>query len=140
MDPIALGLGPSIPAGPARVYLKQGRYREAVEDYVRVANLRGASTEEIDSLRAAFQRGGMPAFWRSWLAFDLRHATDPDPVRVATFYALAGDTAQTLEWLERAWAEHSIALIFVFANPAFAPVRDHPRFRRIFQKLNLPAS
>ena len=141
MDPIALGFGSGIPAGPSQVYLKQGRYREAVEDYKRVANLRGASREEVDSLHAAFQRGGMPAFWRSWLAFDLRHSgSNPHPVRVATYYALAGDTAQTLDWLERARAEQSIALIFVFANPAFASVREHARFRRIFQQLNFLAS
>jgi hypothetical protein len=141
MHPIALGLGSMIPAGPSRVYLKQGRQREAVDDYVRVATLRGASAHEVDSLRAAFERGGMPAFWRSWLTFDLRNAvSDPDPVRVATLYALIGDTVQSLTWLERAHAERSSSLLFVFADPTFAALRDQPRFRRIFQQLNFPVS
>jgi adenylate cyclase len=141
MHPIALGLGSMVPAGPARVYLKQGRQREAVEDYVRVAMLRGATAPEVDSLRTSFERGGLPAFWDSWLTFDLRHAgSDPDPVRAATLYALAGDTARSLAWLERAHAERNASLVFVFADPTFASLREQPRFRQIFRQLNFPDS
>lgn len=138
-DALALGLGHRLPAGPGLVHLKQGRHHEAVEDYVRVANLRGATSDECDSLRASFQRGGMPAFWRSWLDFELRHsAGDPDPVRVARLHALAGDEAQAVEWLERAQAEGSPALVFVFNDSDFDAVREQPRFRRIFRQLNFP--
>jgi hypothetical protein len=49
---------------------------------------------------------------RSWLAFDLRHSgSNPHPVRVASFHAMAGDNAQALMWLERASAERNPALI-----------------------------
>lgn len=138
--PIALGLSTDMPAGPSLVYLKQGRNREAVEDYVRIATLRGANASDVDSLRASFERGGLPAFWRSWLAFDLRQAgSSPDPIRVATYHALAGDTAQAIAWLERAGAERNPGLIFVFADPTFASMREHPRFRRVFQHFNFPA-
>jgi adenylate cyclase len=138
--PIALGLGTDIPAGPSLVYLKQGRHREAVEDYVRIALLRGATAGEVDDLRAAFERGGLPAFWRSWLSFDLRQAGgSTDPIRVATYHALAGDTAQAISWLERASAERHPGLVFVFADPTFTALRG-PRFRRIFQHFNFPSS
>lgn len=139
--PLGLGLGPHPPAGPSVVYLAQGRPADAVDDYLRVAVLRGATAQEAADLRAAFAAGGMPAFWRGWLAFDLRHAgNDPDPLRVATFHALAGDTARALEWLERAVAEQNPGLVYVFADPTFAGVRDHTRFRRIVAQLNFPAN
>jgi TolB-like protein/DNA-binding SARP family transcriptional activator/Tfp pilus assembly protein PilF len=137
--PLALGLGPNLPAGPSWVYLQQGRDAEVVDEYVRIATMRGASPSELEALRSAYQSAGMASFWRSWLSFDLRHAgSDPDPVRVATFHALAGDPLQAVEWLERAHAERNPALIFVYADPTFAALRDHPRFRRILQQMNFP--
>jgi adenylate cyclase len=139
--PLGLGLGPHPPAGPSLVYLKQGRNADVVDEYLRIATLRGATPRETEDLRASFADGGMPTFWRRWLEFDLRHAgSDPDPVRVATFSALAGDTARALEWLERAAAENNPALVYVFADPMFASVREHPRFRRIVRELNFPAN
>jgi TolB-like protein/DNA-binding SARP family transcriptional activator/Flp pilus assembly protein TadD len=139
--PLALGLGPNVPAGPSWVYLQEGRIEEAVDEYVRIATMRGGSATELESLRSAFQSAGMPSFWRSWLEFDLRHAgSNPDPVRVATFHALAGDPLQALEWLERAHGERNPALVFVYADPTFAALREHPRFRRIFQQMNFPIS
>lgn len=139
--PLGLGLGPHPPAGPSVVYFTQGRHADLVDDYLRVATLRGATADEAGELRAAFAAGGMPAFWRHWLAFDLRHAgNDPDPLRVATFHALAGDTAQALEWLERAAREQNPGLVYVNADPMFAGVREHARFRRIVAELNFPAN
>jgi hypothetical protein len=60
-------------------------------------------------------------------------------VRVANFHVLAGDTAQALLWLERASAERNPALIYIFADPNFAALHEHPRFRRIFQQMKLSA-
>ena len=137
--PFLLGLGPAPPSGPSRVYIKQARNQEVVDEYLRVGSMRGASESEVEELRAAYRRGGLPAFWRSWLAFDLRHSgSNPDPVRVANFHILAGDTAQALLWLERASAERNPALIYIFADPNFAALREHARFRRIFQQMIIP--
>ncbi len=139
--PLILGMGPHTPVGPWLIYFDQGRYEQVVDEYARIASMRGASAGEIESLRAAYQRGGMSAFWRKWLEFDLRHGgSKPDPARVATFHALAGDSTQALDWLERAHAERNPSLIYVFADPAFAAVRDHPRFRRIVRDMHFPGS
>ena len=132
--PLALGLGPHPPAGPWLVYWRQGRHEDVVGEFARIASVRGATASEVETLRAAYQRAGMPAFWRSWLAFDLRHAgSSPDPVRVATYHALAGDNAQAIEWLQRAHKERNPALVYVPADTMFAALRGDARFRRIFQ-------
>ena len=124
----------------SRVYIKQARNQEVVDEYLRIGSMRGTSESEVEDLRAAFRRDGLPAFWRSWLAFDLRHSgSNPDPVRVANFHVLAGDTAQALLWLERASAERNPALIYIFADPNFAALHEHPRFRRIFQQMKFSA-
>ena len=97
--PLMLGLGPQSPLGPWLVYYLQGRYTQVVDEYVRIASMRGASAGELAELRAPFQSGGMSAFWRKWIDFDLRHTGGkPDTGRMASYHALAGDTAQALDW------------------------------------------
>ena len=139
VHPIALGLGPHLPAGPANAYLWQGRNDEAVEAYVRVATLRGAAASELDAMRDAYAAAGMPGFWRAWLDMDLRQSgTSPDPLRLAATWAMIGDTAQTFEWLDRAWAERNAGLIFLRFDPVFEDLRSHPRIARILKVMKFP--
>ena len=139
MNPLALGLGPQLPAGPGGVYLKQGRYTEAAEDYLRIATLRGAAASELDSMRSAFARSDIQDFWRSWLAMDLRQSgSNPNPLRIATQWALIGDTTQAFDWLDRAYGERNPGLIFLWFEPAFQNIRSHPRVARILREMKFP--
>jgi serine/threonine-protein kinase len=139
LHPIALGLSMP-PRGPWDVSLMQGRDGEAVRKLLRTATLRGASSGEVDSLRAAFATGGMHGFWRRWLVMDRRQSgASIDPLRVAALSAMAGDTAQALAWLERAYAERNPSLIFLRTEPAFAGLRTHPRYLRVEQGMHFPA-
>jgi hypothetical protein len=62
-----------------------------------------------------------------------------DPLRVAALSAMAGDTAQALTWLERAYAERTAGLIFLRTEPAVAGLRTHPRYLRIEEGIHFPA-
>jgi TolB-like protein len=140
VNPLALGLGPALPVGPAGVYLSQGRDKEAVEEYVRIAALRGASAGELDSMRGAFARAGMQGFWRSWLDLDLRQSgSTPDPLRIATLWVMIGDTAQALHWLDRAYGERNPGLILLGSGSAFEPLHSHPLVARIRKEMRLPS-
>jgi TolB-like protein/DNA-binding SARP family transcriptional activator len=131
--------GPWLPTGPGEVYLWQGRDAEAVDEYVKIATLRGASSGEVDSLRRAFAASGREGFWRRWLEMDLRQSGGkPDPLRIAKLWGRAGDTARSLDWLERAYAEHNPGLVFLQVDPAFAELRSHPRVQRILAAMNFP--
>jgi adenylate cyclase len=137
-NPLALGLGPGFPVSAAAVYLRQGRSREAVDEYIRIATLRGATAGELEAIRAAFARGGMPAFWGRWLEMDLRQSgSSPDPVRVANLWMAAGDTAQAFDWLERAYDERNPGLIYLRIS-AFRNLLSHTRMSRILAGLNFP--
>ena len=140
MHPLVLGLGPAAPLGPESVYLTQGREADAVRDLLRVAAVRGAGPGEVDALRAAFARGGMPGFWRRWLVMDRRQAgASISPLRVAILSAMAGDSAQALTFLERAYAERIPALIFLRSVRAFAGLRASPRYMRVEQGMKFQA-
>lgn len=141
LDPtnaLALGLGPELPATPAWVYLRQGRSREAVDEFIRVATLREATAGELDAMRAAFARGGMPAFWRQWLEMDLRQSGNkPDPLRMAKSWLVIGDTAQAFDWLDRAYDQRNPGLIYL-RDSAFRNLLSHPRMSRILAGLSFP--
>jgi serine/threonine-protein kinase len=143
-DPVhtlTLGSGPWLPNTVALVHLAQGKEREAVEELVRIATLRGAPPGELDALRRGFDTGGMAGFWRSWLDMDLRQASGaPDPFRVAQLLMLSGDTTRSFDWLDRAYAERNPGLVMLNAVPAFHDVRTHPRVARIIRRMGFPTA
>ena len=71
---------------------------------------------------------------------DLRQTTgaSPDAVRMASLWTLIGDTAQAVDWLDRAYAERHPALIFLRFLPSLEGLRTHPRFVRIASEMKLP--
>jgi serine/threonine-protein kinase len=139
VNPLTLGFGPTLPRGIADGYLRQGRPEEAVEEFVKVATLRGASPNELHALRAAYLAAGMPGFWRSWLDLDLRQSGgSPNSLRLATLWALIGDTAQAFDWLDGAYRERNPGLIYLRAEPAFEDLLAHPRVARILRDLKFP--
>jgi tetratricopeptide (TPR) repeat protein len=81
VHPLLLGRGPNLPAGTGEVFLRLGREDEAVEEYLRVATLRGATRVELERMRDAYESSGTPTFWTTWLEMDLRQSgPSPDPV------------------------------------------------------------
>jgi tetratricopeptide (TPR) repeat protein len=139
-NPLMLGLGPSLPATHWLVYVAQGRDDMAVEALQRTAVLRGATTRELAAMREAFATGGMRAFWRSWLAMDLRQSGgNVDPLRMAATWASIGDANQALDWLERAYAERTPGLIYLRTDPAFASLRSNARYAAVVTGMKFPA-
>jgi TolB-like protein/cytochrome c-type biogenesis protein CcmH/NrfG len=140
VHPLALGIGPGMPAGPASAYLQEGRVDEAIGEYLKVAALRGATESELDAMRSAYASSGITAFWKAWLDMDVRQsAASPNSLRMAATWALIGDTTQAFRWLDRAWAERNPGLIFVRHDPAFESVRSHPRFTGMVSAMKFPA-
>ncbi|MGH7446902.1 MAG: tetratricopeptide repeat protein [Longimicrobiales bacterium] len=133
------------PLNPRTVTVLAGDYvrlgdPEAVEEYARLATLRGATPREVDALRDAFARGGMPAFWRAWTDMDRRQLPDQNPVRMTMLWLAAGDTAQAMEWLDRAFEERNPGLVMLGRGQASSldGMQDHPRVARIIAAMKLP--
>lgn len=138
MNPLLLGLGPSIPAF-ARLQLERGRPEDAVQGLLRVATLRGATAAEVDAMRDAAARDGMPGFWRRWLEMDQRQADSAaNPLRTALLWMCIGDSARALDWIERAYERRDPGLIYLAAEQLFTPLHADPRFKRIVREMRLP--
>lgn len=67
---------------------------------------------------------------------------NPDRYVPASALALChlglGRQAEAVRWLERAYEERDVALVWLYKHPWYDPVRSDPRFRAILERMNLP--
>jgi hypothetical protein len=56
----------------------------------------------------------------------------------ARFYAILGDRASALTELEKAVAERDGPMEWIKVEPAWAPLRDDPRFPALVARMGLP--
>ena len=57
----------------------------------------------------------------------------------ALVYAGLGDVDTAMDWLEKAYAEHSPYLIWLQADPAYEPLRNDSRFTSLVERIGLAA-
>jgi len=58
---------------------------------------------------------------------------------MARIQALMGDTAQAFDWLDRAYDERNLGLVFLRSGPGFRDLLSHPRVARIVREMKFPA-
>jgi TolB-like protein/Tfp pilus assembly protein PilF len=59
-------------------------------------------------------------------------------VDVARILALSGDIERALNWLEKAFDNQNTQLVYTTAEPLYRLVWDHPRYKELRRKMNLP--
>jgi tetratricopeptide (TPR) repeat protein len=111
----------------------------------------------VDDAIAAFRKAGEASPRWSWglgqglaaagrigearaLARELEEGEYPDPWALAEIYCATGDLDQAVSWIERGYESRRDWIPWVRANTFLAPIYDHPRFREIVRRLDLPAN
>ncbi len=59
-----------------------------------------------------------------------------DRYEIALVYAALGDQSRAMEWLEAVEAAKNAAMTELAVDPMLDPVRDHPRFRALIQRVS----
>ncbi|HXF94959.1 MAG TPA: protein kinase [Gemmatimonadales bacterium] len=97
-----------------------GTYSEAALGYVAARAGRGDRAREIlDQLEAR------------------RRESYVSPVALATLHLGLGEPEAALDWAERAHAERRGWLAYLKVNPILDPLRGHPRFRALLDRMRL---
>jgi len=60
------------------------------------------------------------------------------PFYVAVVYIALGKTKTAMDWMEKAFADHSNGLVFLKVEPELDPLRSNPRFIALQKQLNFP--
>ncbi|HKU62906.1 MAG TPA: protein kinase [Gemmatimonadales bacterium] len=121
----------------ANLLLRQGRAAEAV---TRLKTTPLTRPEDMLILSEALAKSGDTAAARRELTAALA-AAGPRYVRedyVATVYLGLGDTARTLEWLDRGLTAQAANMAWVNRNWRYQALHGNPRFVAILRKAGLP--
>jgi TolB-like protein/DNA-binding winged helix-turn-helix (wHTH) protein/Flp pilus assembly protein TadD len=119
-------------------YLQLGRYDEALDEINRLAARREDPWPWAWEA-AIYGRSGRAAEARRALA-KLQQVAGSGPGRYPMFlvaYSGTGRKERVLELLERAYAEHSNALVQIKVDPIYDPIRSDPRFEDLLRRVRL---
>jgi serine/threonine-protein kinase len=98
------------------------------------------SDPEMADMRSTYEGAGLSAYFRKENEFRQKRLAEgkyQSPLKIAMNYAFAGDDSETLDWLERAVAEHTPWLPELKIDPMWDAVRSQPRFVAVLKKIGL---
>lgn len=68
----------------------------------------------------------------------LRAESHVSPVSLAYVHLGLGNQEEALDWLETAFAERDMALVWLEHGGIYGPIRDEPRFQRLLEQMGFP--
>jgi len=123
----------------ARVLEHMGRHEEAIAEFLvgtrQPPDGRAPSTGLATLLAGAGRRDealGMLDVLRDRAAREY-----VSPYGIASAYALAGETARALDWLEQAYAQRDGTLVWIKVHPRMDSLRAEPRFHELLGRMHL---
>jgi eukaryotic-like serine/threonine-protein kinase len=116
------------------------RYDEALSLRRRQAAASG-DREVAEALDRGYSAGGYRAAMRLLAEGAVRRSQRVyvPPTNVAGLYARAGENELAMDWLERAYEEHSMQMVRIRGNRTWDVLRKQPRFQALLRRMNLPS-
>ena len=122
------------------VYQQQGMLKEAVRSMEAAISLSGSSAEALTGLAQSLAAAGNRS--RAQKILDKLTSEDKQryvsPYHLARAYASMNDSAETFDWLERAYNEHNPDLIELRMEPSFDSVHSDQRFSDLLKQIASP--
>jgi len=120
-------------------YQQAGKYKEAVEQYMKLTKLLGYP-ERTKILQRGYARGNYKGAIRDWMKAYLTPSKGQDLPRffAAWLYANLGDNDQAFTLLEEAYQQHDGVVVYLKSDPIWDPIRSDPRFKELIRRVGLP--
>jgi tetratricopeptide (TPR) repeat protein len=119
-------------------YEQMGRYEEAIAEFQASVDLSSRLPLFLAALGHAYAVSGKREEAQRMIdeIGDVSKHTYRSSYAVAAIYAGLGETAQALEWLERACDERATWVIFLKVHPSFDNLDAEPRFQDLLKRLH----
>jgi serine/threonine protein kinase/Tfp pilus assembly protein PilF len=117
-----------------------GRATEAIAELQRAYALSEKSPVVLADLGAAYARQGRTADAARALE-DLKTRSTREYVPASAFATIAaalGDKPGAMQWLDKGFDEHDFSLAELRMSPAFASLRNEPRYKALITKVGIP--
>ena len=124
----------------AYLYEEKHMYAEAFEEQQR----NSALTDDADFMRRLqkiYAASGYEAMVREELKKELEDRAQGKygkALGIASYYAMLGDEAHALEWIEKGYEERSSGMEYLAVDPQFDALRSNPKYQYWLGVLNLP--
>lgn len=123
----------------ARTSSKLGRYEEALAALAK-ATISDPTTTTLAATAVVHAEAGRQAAATAALR-DLLTRGQVGPTSsysIALAHQALGDTADAVRWLDRAWQEKDVRLVFLAVDPLWDSARNDTRFMALLERLSLP--
>jgi len=124
-------------------YLQKGMLEDAISVLQRATSLAGGvGWGDAPAIGFAYAASGQKQMARQVLeeygALESAKGRYVSPYKVATIHLGLGDEDQAFEWLERAYRESSLLLVYLNVEPLWDPIRPDSRFQDLLRRMNFP--
>ena len=124
----------------ARAYEHLGRHDEAIAEFlIGVGHVQGGAPPDSPGLATMLAAAGRREEAMAMIArlVERSRTADVSPYGIASAYAVAGNTSQALDWLERAYAQRDGTLVWIKVPPRMDGLWAEPRFRELLSRMRL---
>jgi len=97
----------------------------------------GFTSTSLRAMRKAYAISGWTGLWQKALDLQLQQRT-PWSYERAVAYANLGKKEQALHWLEKAYEDRFMLMIFLKVDPTFDALHPDPRFQELLRRIGLP--
>ncbi len=121
-------------------YVQKGMFREAIAQLEAAVSTSKGSTQAVAGLGHAYATSGNKQQARALLE-ELKRRAKQGPVPsfdLALIYIGLREKTQAFNWLEKAYEEHEIGLVYLKVDPIFDSLRTDPRFQDLVRRVGLP--
>jgi TolB-like protein len=122
-----------------KVYVQQKKYAEAITEFQKAREFSEGNTETIAVLGHVLAISGKKAQADKVLD-DLKRMSKQryvPPYNIAIVYAGLGEKQQALAWLEKAYQDRDVRLVFLKVEPKWDTLRVDERFRDLIGRVGL---
>jgi len=121
----------------AVAYIEKGMFAEAAVEARKARELSGENNRPLAILGYALAQSGKPAEARAVLNELLRISKERyvSLLDVATIYAGLGEREAALVWLERAFQQRDVRLVFLKVDPKWDNLRADPHFQDLMRRV-----
>lgn len=124
----------------ARTYEQQQSLPEALREFQKALEVSGEGTEELASLGQYYAVAHRAADARK-IVDDLKQRSQQtyvQPMWIAAIFAGLGDKNQAFDWLQKAFDDRSVALVYLKINPLFNNLHSDSRYGELVRRIGLP--
>jgi DNA-binding winged helix-turn-helix (wHTH) protein/TolB-like protein/Tfp pilus assembly protein PilF len=121
------------------IYEQKGMYEEAITAYQKAINFSERTSNFLGCLGHAYAASGRTTEAHKILneMMEMSKQTYVSPYDLAILYTGLGEKEKAIEQLDRAYEQQSGWIINLQVDPFLNPLRDHPRFEKLIDRLGL---